>query len=150
MLEFDKKMLEELLPHRGIALVIDGLEYDLEKPDFITGKKILKENDPHFTGHFPGNHIFPGHWSIEAMALTAATLIKLSRIKLQDAYPYFLGVEKFDFKRPIKPGDEIRISVQLLETEEKRNIFTFLGEVVNQKNKIVATGTIRGTIATKI
>jgi len=140
--------LERLLPHSRIALVVDEILFDPTTSRFIQGKKSLKVDDPYFEGHFDGNPIFPGHWSIEAMAVTAAAMIKLSHIKLQDAYPYFLGVENFEFKRPIKPGDTIRIFVELVSVEERRNIFTFYGEIMNQNNKVVAVGRIRGTITT--
>lgn len=138
--------LERLLPHRRIALVIDEVLFDPETPNFIQGKKTLKSDDPYFDGHFDDDPIFPGHWSVEAVALAAAAMIKLTRIKLQEGLPYFLGIEKFDFKRPIRPGDTMRILVRLISTEPRRNIFTFQGEIINQENRIVAAGNIRGTI----
>lgn len=115
------------LPHRFPFLMIDRAEKFIEGQS-ITGIKAVSSNEPFFPGHFPGNPVMPGVLLIEAMGQSGALLSS----KTLDLRPggqtiMFLGVKKGKFRRPIIPGDFLKIPVKLLKI--RRNIHFYEGEV---------------------
>jgi len=146
-MEFDHRQIATILPHEGWALGIDNAAYSLDAPDEITAKKILKEDDPYFFGHFPGNSILPGHWQIEFICLAAALLCKM---KFPDAtgYPTVVGFEGVSFKRIIRPGNMIEISAKFNEYLKVHGIPQyFLSGEIRLNGKIASKiKEIRGTL----
>ncbi|MDQ7018129.1 MAG: 3-hydroxyacyl-ACP dehydratase FabZ [Robiginitomaculum sp.] len=122
--------LEEVchyLPHRFPFLMIDRAEEFIEGQS-ITGIKAVSANEPFFPGHFPGNPVMPGVLLIEAMGQSGALLSsKTLDLKPGQQTIMFLGVEKGKFRRPVVPGDYLRIPVKLLKI--RRNIHFYEGEV---------------------
>ena len=103
----------DFLPHRYPFLLIDRvLEFEPQKR--IVAIKNVTMNEPFFQGHFPGYPIMPGVLVVEAMA-QAGALIMLSEIEDREKkLAVFTGIEKAKFRRPIAPGDQIRIEVNVL------------------------------------
>src|ERR671919_2704149 len=108
----DIQAIEKLLPHRYPFLLVDRI---LELEDMrVVGIKNVTMNEPHFTGHFPGYPVMPGVLIIEAMAQVAGVLV-LSKIPDREKKLVFLAtVEQAKFRKPVVPGDQLRIEVNIL------------------------------------
>ncbi len=108
----DIQEIEKLLPHRYPFLLVDRI---LELEDMrVVGIKNVTINEPHFTGHFPGYPVMPGVLIIEAMAQVAGVLV-LSKIPDREKKLVFLAtVEEAKFRKPVVPGDQLRLEVTIL------------------------------------
>ncbi len=98
------------LPHRYPFLLIDRV-LDFIKDESLTAIKNVTINEPFFQGHFPHHPVMPGVLIIEAMAQASAILsIKsLGTLPTEDSVYYFVGIDDARFKRPVSPGDQLRI-----------------------------------------
>ncbi len=114
------------LPHRYPILLIDRV-LSMEKGKTIKALKNVTINEPHFTGHFPHRPVMPGVLIVEAMAQAAALLSFASEgVELDDkTIYYFAGIDAARFKRPVEPGDQLILDVDLLRT--KSGIFKYKG-----------------------
>lgn len=105
----------KLLPHRYPFLLIDRME-QMDGEESGVAIKNVTMNEPCFMGHFPGKPIFPGVLLIEAMAQAAGALV-LSHVG--DAHAgklvYFMSIDKARFRRPVTPGDQVKIHVKLAQ-----------------------------------
>ncbi|MGO9324000.1 MAG: 3-hydroxyacyl-ACP dehydratase FabZ [Terracidiphilus sp.] len=110
---FTIQEIMDFLPHRYPFLLIDRvLEFEPQKR--LVAIKNVTMNEPFFQGHFPGYPIMPGVLIVEAMA-QAGALIMLSEIADRNTkLAVFTGIEKAKFRRPITPGDQVRIEVDVL------------------------------------
>src|SRR5580658_11096288 len=101
------------LPHRYPFLLIDRI-VDFERGKRLVAIKNVTVNEPFFQGHFPGYPIMPGVLVIEAMA-QAGALIMLAEIEdRKTKLAVFTGIEKAKFRKPVTPGDQLRIEVEVL------------------------------------
>src|SRR3954454_13082744 len=104
--------IQRILPHRYPFLLIDRV-VEHERRQRIVAIKNVTINEPFFAGHFPNMPIMPGVIIIEAMAQAGGTLL-LSEIEDRDnKLVVFTGVERARFRRPVVPGDQLRIEVQV-------------------------------------
>ncbi len=119
--------IKSLLPHRYPFLMIDRV-LELIPGKTITAIKNITANEPQFLGHFPLEPIMPGVLMIEAMAQAAGILVfRSDDMQVADGSAYYLaGVDKARFKRPVVPGDQLRIEVEFLKS--KRGIYVFDGK----------------------
>jgi len=111
----DINQIKEYLPHRYPMLLVDRvLDWELGKS--ITAIKNVTINEEFFNGHFPHKPVMPGVLMIEALAQTAALLSFLTMGKKPDenSVVYFIGIDAARFKRPVEPGDQIRMDVEIL------------------------------------
>ena len=109
----------KFLPHRYPFLLVDKiLELDPDKR--IVGLKNVTINEQFFQGHFPGAPVMPGVLIIESMAQVAGVLIYRDLPDKDKKLIYFSGIERAKFRRPVLPGDQLRIEMQLLS---RRNNF---------------------------
>ena len=107
------------LPHRYPLLLVDRvLEIELGKR--IVALKNVTINEPYFVGHFPARPVMPGVLMLEALAQAAALLSLASEgIALDDRrLVYFAGVDGARFKRPVEPGDQLRLEATLLRARQ--------------------------------
>ncbi|MCX7945834.1 MAG: 3-hydroxyacyl-ACP dehydratase FabZ [Hydrogenophilus sp.] len=105
------------LPHRYPFLLVDRvIEVELGKR--IVAIKNVTVNEPFFQGHFPGQPIFPGVLILEALAQAAAILSfqTMGRLPGEASTVYYAGIDKARFKRPVVPGDQLRLEVTILRT----------------------------------
>jgi len=104
--------IKEYLPHRFPFLLIDRV-VEFEKDKRIVALKCVTANEPFFPGHFPHYHVMPGVLIVEAMAQAAAVLSLKSLGHKNDGkwVYYFVGIDGARFKRPVVPGDQLRIEV---------------------------------------
>jgi 3-hydroxyacyl-[acyl-carrier-protein] dehydratase len=103
-----------LLPHRYPFLLIDRV-VEVERKKRIVAIKNVTINEPFFQGHFPDYPIMPGVLVVEAMAQSGGLLILLDIEDPASKLLLFTGVDGAKFRRPIKPGDQLRIEVNVLQ-----------------------------------
>ena len=119
-----------LLPHRYPFLLIDRV-VEMTPHERIVALKNVTINEPFFQGHFPGFPIMPGVLIVEAMAQAGGTLL-LSEIADRDAkLMFFTGIERAKFRKPVVPGDQLRLEVGVLawrSTAVKMHGKAFVGE----------------------
>lgn len=119
----DSLEIQKYLPHRFPFLLIDRvLEVETDKK--IVGLKNVTFNEPFFQGHFPGNPIMPGVLIIEAMAQIAGILAFYSGVEGDTIY--FMSIEKAKFRKPVVPGDQLRLEIKVLQ--RRNNVWKFSGE----------------------
>jgi 3-hydroxyacyl-[acyl-carrier-protein] dehydratase len=105
--------IQKLLPHRYPFLMIDGIE-EIERLKRIVGVKNVTINEAHFQGHFPGKPIMPGVLIIEAMAQTGGLLLLLEIPDRENKLLYFVAIDDARFRRPVVPGDQLRVEVKVI------------------------------------
>src|SRR6202140_1940333 len=102
----------KILPHRYPLLLIDrGLE--LERRKRIVAIKNVTINEPFFVGHFPGLPIMPGVLIVEAIAQAGGALLLTEVEDRSDKVMMFTGIERARFRRPVSPGDQLRLEVEV-------------------------------------
>lgn len=101
----------EIIPHRYPFLFVDKVEIVEEGIKGI-GFKNVTMNEYFFQGHFPGKPVMPGVIIIETMAQVGAVIL-LSKEELKGRIPFFAGINKFRFKKVVKPGDTLRMEVEI-------------------------------------
>lgn len=118
--------IQELIPHRYPFLMIDRVE-DIVLGERATGIKNVTVNEPHFPGHFPQQPVMPGVLIIEAMAQTAAVLVVLTMGKQAEGkLVYFMTIDEARFRKPVTPGDQVKIHV--VKERSRGNVWRFKGE----------------------
>jgi len=124
MNSLDINQIKQYLPHRYPLLLVDRV-LDWESGKSITAIKNVTINEEFFNGHFPNKPVMPGVMTIEALAQTSALLAFLTMGQKPDenAVVYFLGIDNARFKRPIEPGDQLRMQVEILR--QSRGIWKF-------------------------
>lgn len=115
---FDINAITKILPHRYPFLLVDRI-ISMEMEKKITGLKCVSINEPFFNGHFPGNPIMPGVLLIEAMAQTGGLLLLNSIGNPEEKNAYFMQINNAKFRRPVIPGDVLRIEVEMKDMRKK-------------------------------
>lgn len=107
------------LPHRYPFILVDRIE-ELIPDKKVVALKNVTINEPFFQGHFPGTPIMPGVLIVEAMAQAGGVLASASLPQeKQGALIYFMGIDKVKFRKPVVPGDQLVIEVQILKQRLK-------------------------------
>ncbi len=119
----NSKDIQSLLPHRYPFLMVDRV-VELEPGKKIVGIKNVSINEEFFQGHFPGNPIMPGVLIIEALAQVAGILAIRSGAPEGKAV-YFMSIERTKFRKPVVPGDQLRLEVSILQS--RGNVWKFTG-----------------------
>jgi len=110
----DVEQIKKLLPHRAPFLFLERLS-DIVPLESATGHKAVSFNEPHFAGHFPDFAVMPGVLIVESMAQTAGALIVHSLALKTVPSVFFMGIDKARFRKPVVPGDVLRIPVKALQ-----------------------------------
>jgi len=108
----------KFLPHRYPFLLVDRI-LELEPGKRIVGLKNVTINEQFFQGHFPGAPVMPGVLIIEAMAQVAGVMIYGDLPDKEKKLIYFTGIENAKFRRPVIPGDQLRIEMEFLNRHGK-------------------------------
>ena len=109
----DVNEIMKILPHRYPFLMVDRI-VELEPGKRCVGLKNVTINEPFFNGHFPGAPIMPGVLIVETMAQCGAVLLLTEIQDRDDKLVVFTGIERARFRRPVIPGDQLRIEVDVL------------------------------------
>jgi 3-hydroxyacyl-[acyl-carrier-protein] dehydratase len=127
MNSLDINQIKLYLPHRYPLLLVDRV-LDWESGKSITAIKNVTVNEEFFNGHFPHKPVMPGVYMIEALAQSAALLSFLTMGTKPDenSIVYFLGIDGARFKRPVEPGDQLRMQVEILRVA--RGIWKYKAE----------------------
>lgn len=109
MLECEQ--IQQIIPHRHPFLLVDRI-LELEEGKRAVGLKNVTVNEPFFPGHFPGYPVMPGVLIVEALAQVGAVAI-LKVEANRDKLAFFAGIDKFRFRGQVKPGDTLRLEVEI-------------------------------------
>lgn len=145
MLELNIQQIMKILPHRYPFLLIDRLE-EVEEGRLVNGYKNVTFNEPFFQGHFPGHPIMPGVLIVEAMAQVGGAYVTVVDKIEPDRVTYFVGIDKARFRKPVLPGDVLRMELELLS--RRRGIYQFIGKAYVGEN-LVAEAELKATFAKK-
>lgn len=110
----DINTIQKILPHRYPFLLVDRIIEVSEK--HVVGIKNVTINEPFFQGHFPGHPIMPGVLILEAMAQVGG-VAALTKEENEGKLAYFLSINNAKFRKPVVPGDQLRIEVDLLKAK---------------------------------
>lgn len=105
--------IQKILPHRPPFLLVDAI-VEMERVKSIVGIKNVTINEDFFRGHFPGKPIMPGVLIVEAMAQTGGLLLLQEIPDREKKLLYFVAIDDARFRRPVVPGDQLRIEVSVL------------------------------------
>jgi len=126
MIEINEIM--KILPHGYPFLLVDRI-VEIEPEKRIVGIKNVTYNEPFFPGHFPGRPIMPGVLIVEAMAQAAGVLAFKSMPGEERGKPvYFLGIDNVRFRKPVTPGDQLRLELEI--TKHRQAIWGFKGKAL--------------------
>jgi 3-hydroxyacyl-[acyl-carrier-protein] dehydratase len=112
------EQIQALLPHRYPFLLVDRI-LENAPGERAVGLKNVTVNEPFFQGHFPGRPIMPGVLIVEAMAQVGG-IVLLQMADAKDKLSLFAGIDKVRFRRPVVPGDQLVMTVELLCIKRKR------------------------------
>jgi len=116
------------IPHRYPFLLVDRAE-DYQPHQSIVGIKNVTFNEPFFQGHFPGNPVMPGVLIIEAIAQTGAVLMSKSlNADVTGKTILFISLDNCRFRQPVRPGDVLRMPVEVLRA--RADVFKFRGRAL--------------------
>lgn len=136
---FDIQEVMRILPHRYPFLMVDKIIEFVEN-ESIVGVKNVTCNEPFFVGHFPGNPVMPGVLILEAMAQTGAILAHTSSEGVTNDKTLFLvKADDMKWKRPVRPGDTMRIEMTF---EKRRKPLWIMRGVVTVDGTVVASGSL--------
>ena len=110
---FDQEWIQGVLPHRYPMLMIDRV-LELEPMRRVLCLKNVTVNEAFFQGHFPGRPVMPGVLVIEALAQAAGVLFLHDREDRRKKLIYFTGIERARFRRPVVPGDQLLLEVEVV------------------------------------
>ena len=124
--EADVVRIMQMIPHRYPFLMIDRV-IEIVPDESAVGIKNVSINEPYFAGHFPQRPVMPGVLIVEAMAQTAAVLVvQTMGAAAEGRLVYFTNIENARFRRPVVPGDTVRIRV--VKQRNRLNVWKFAGE----------------------
>jgi 3-hydroxyacyl-[acyl-carrier-protein] dehydratase len=138
----DINQIKEIIPHRYPFLLVDRI-LEIEEGKKAIGIKNVTANEPFFAGHFPEYPVMPGVLIVEALAQVGA----VAMLKLEDnrgRLAFFTGIDNCRFKRQVKPGDQLRLEVEIVRARgaigKGKGIATVDGELVCETEIMFALG----------
>ena len=111
--------IHEILPHRHPFLLVDRI-LETDGKTFMVGIKNVSIGEPFFQGHFPDHPVMPGALLVEAMAQVGAALLFRGYADRKNQLVYFSGIDRCRFRKPVIPGDQLRIEVTLMRQRNRR------------------------------
>ncbi len=144
MAEMDIDEIMKYLPHRYPMLLIDKV-VEFHHGESLVALKNVSYNESYFQGHFPNRPVMPAVIILEAMAQATGILVLRSMDKLpsEKSIYYFVGIDGARFRRPVVPGDQLRIEVNLLRSS--RGIWKLRSEA-SVAGDVVASGDLMGAM----
>lgn len=132
--DLDVDGIKRMIPHRFPFLLIDRV-IDILAETSAIGIKNVTANEPHFVGHFPRHPVMPGVLVIEAMAQTAAVLaVATLGTRAEGSLVYFMTIDQARFRKPVVPGDQLRI--EIVKQQRKLGVWKFAGRATVAGNLV--------------
>lgn len=135
----DKEQIKTIIPHRDPMLLVDEV-LEMEEEKHIVTKFYVDPEREIFKGHFPGDPVLPGVYTVEIMAQTSDILI-LSCARYAGKVPLFIGIDQVKFKSKIKPGDVLEIHAKFAKENVEKAIVTCEAEVYDA-GTLACTGNV--------
>ncbi|MBZ5660196.1 MAG: 3-hydroxyacyl-ACP dehydratase FabZ [Acidobacteriia bacterium] len=135
----DSVGIQKILPHRYPFLMVDAI-LEIDRLKRIVGLKSVSINESYFQGHFPGKPVMPGVLIIEGMAQTGGLLLLLEIPDREKKLLYFAAVDEARFRRPVVPGDQLRMEVTVLKY---RPAYCKLHAVATVNGEVAAEATLK-------
>jgi len=140
----DINQIMQILPHRTPFLMVDRI-LELESGTRCVGIKNVSIDEPFFQGHFPGHPVMPGVLIVEAMAQVACLLAyKSEEDNALNKICYFMSIENAKFRKPVLPGDQMRL--EIVTKIHRRGIWGFQGKTFVNEN-LVCEAVFKATLA---
>ncbi len=134
ILSYDVNQIMDIIPHRPPFLLIDRI-IGTDSKTYVDAVKNVTVNEPFFKGHFPGSPIMPGVLIVEAAAQAAAILV-MTAPQCKGKIPFFMSIDKVKFRKPVVPGDQLHIRIDVLRLRETSGraqaVMTVDGNVVTE------------------
>ncbi len=115
---FDIEAIKRILPHRYPFLLVDKI-VDFKMDERVVGVKNVTTNEPFFQGHFPGKPVMPGVLIVEAMAQTGGVLLLNGVENADGKLVYFMSMNNVKFRKPVAPGDQLIMQVEMASRRNK-------------------------------
>ncbi len=138
----DINEIKKIIPHRYPFLLVDKI-IECDDDSRIVGIKAVTMNEPFFQGHFPDYPVMPGVLIVEAMAQVACILAMRVLKKEGHASVFFTGIDGVKFRKPVVPGDVLRL--ELTKIKQRGELFRFDGKALVE-DQVVTQGTIQAVL----
>lgn len=138
----DINEIKKIIPHRYPFLLVDKI-IECDDESRIVGIKSVTMNEPFFQGHFPEYPIMPGVLIVEAMAQVACILGMRILKREGRSSVFFTGIDKVKFRKPVVPGDVLRL--ELTKVKQRGDLFRFEGKALVE-DQVVTQGTIQAIL----
>ncbi|MDH5457425.1 MAG: 3-hydroxyacyl-ACP dehydratase FabZ [Nitrospinota bacterium] len=138
----DINEIKKIIPHRYPFLLVDKI-IECDDDTNIVGIKCVTMNEPFFQGHFPEFPVMPGVLIVEAMAQVACILAMRVLKKEGSASVFFTGIDGVKFRKPVVPGDVLRL--ELTKTKQRGELFRFDGKALVE-GQVVTQGSIQAVL----
>ncbi|MDY0394201.1 3-hydroxyacyl-ACP dehydratase FabZ [Virgibacillus halophilus] len=111
----DIEQIKEIIPHRYPFLLVDKV-LEVDEGNRVVGLKNVSANEPFFQGHFPAYPVMPGVLIVEALAQVGA-ITMLDKEENKGKIGFLAGIDKCRFKKQVKPGDQLRLEVEIIRVK---------------------------------
>lgn len=142
----DSQQIQAIIPHRYPFLLVDRI-LEIEDGKRAVGIKNVSVNEPFFLGHFPEYPVMPGVLIVEALAQVGAVAM-LKKEENRGRLAFFAGIDNCRFKKQVKPGDQLRLEVEIIRAKgpigKGKGVATVDGELVCETEIMFALGDKQG------